>query len=110
LLGLEEEQDEFEERLTPITSDAFQYLSEFRRYVEEQNNGSGNVFNSINVHEDFLNLNKINSTKQSVISKYIVNFNYLMNYCIQHRFEYKLVQFFTLVLLLIKHFICKKLV
>lgn len=82
MLDLEEEQDKFEEPLTPITSDALQYLSEFRRYVEEQNNGSENVFNSINVIEDFLNLNKINSTKQSVISKYFVNFNYLINYYI----------------------------
>lgn len=36
LLGLKEEQDEFEEPLIPITSDALQYLSEFEGILKNK--------------------------------------------------------------------------
>lgn len=69
---LEEEQAEIEESPIPTTSEALQQLREFRRYIEGQTNVSEAVFHSLNVLEDFANLKRMNSARQSNISQYFV--------------------------------------
>lgn len=41
-------------------------------FVEGQNNVTEAVFHSSSVLEDFVNLKRVNSTKQTVISQYLV--------------------------------------
>ena len=44
--------------------------AEFRRYIEGQTNVSEAVFRSLNMLDDFANLKRLNSTKQSDIAHF----------------------------------------
>ena len=53
---------------------SFSHLDKFRRYVEGQANVSGVVLQSLNVGllEEFANLKRLNSAKQSDISSFFL--------------------------------------
>lgn len=65
-----EEEETRPEAPIPTTSETLQHLCEFRRYIVGQTDISEAVFNSLNVLQDFSNLKRFSSAKQSDILKY----------------------------------------
>ena len=73
-LSGEEEEEQLEAEEIPITSssEALHHLGKFHRYVEGQANISEVVFQSLNMLEEFVNHNRLNSAKQYDISSFFL--------------------------------------
>lgn len=68
----EDEQNGAEDTtLVPTSLEVLNYLRELHQYIE-QTNVSQSVFNSLNVLEDFGNLKRMNSNKQTDISSFFL--------------------------------------